>query len=178
MQNILMIICLAMMVGFSLLAIIWHSLLKATIALTITSILLAIVLFMLGLPLAGIFQLSIGAGLITVVFFSAISLTNSDYSDQKQSSVVSRKRSSLGPLLLIFGGLVIIMMVALGHFQLDLDAVQPVNFEQFRELFWQTRQTDILGQIIIILAGAFAVVALFKDQKNGSNNLLEDDSEG
>jgi NADH-quinone oxidoreductase subunit J len=51
-----------------------RSLLKAALGLAVTSALIAVVLFRLESPLAGVFELSVCAGLITAVFVSAISL--------------------------------------------------------------------------------------------------------
>lgn len=51
-----------------------RSLLKAALGLALTSALVAIMLFKLDSPLAGVFELSVCAGLITAVFISAISL--------------------------------------------------------------------------------------------------------
>ena len=48
----------------------------------------------------------------------------------------------------------------------DLNLVAPdatAAVDNFKDVFWNTRQADILGQIIIILAGAFAVAILFKE---------------
>jgi multisubunit Na+/H+ antiporter MnhB subunit len=38
--------------------------------------------------------------------------------------------------------------------------------DNFNEILWNTRQPDILGKIIALLTGAFAVEILFKERKN------------
>ena len=38
----------------------------------------------------------------------------------------------------------------------------PAAAQNFREVLWGERQFDLLGQILIILAGVFGVVVLFK----------------
>lgn len=53
------------------------SLLRATVALGAGSAALATLFFLLGAPYAGGFELSVGAGLISVLFVIAISLTES-----------------------------------------------------------------------------------------------------
>jgi NADH-quinone oxidoreductase subunit J len=53
------------------------SLIRAAIALGVGSAALAMLLFMLRAPYAGGFELSVGAGLISVLFIVAISLTES-----------------------------------------------------------------------------------------------------
>lgn len=54
-----------------------RSLIRAAVALGIGSAALAMLFFMLGAPYAGGFELSVGAGLISVLFIVAISLTES-----------------------------------------------------------------------------------------------------
>jgi NADH-quinone oxidoreductase subunit J len=58
-------------------AVISKSLLRAAIGLGIGSVALATLFFLLGAPYAGGFELSVGAGLISVLFIIAISLTES-----------------------------------------------------------------------------------------------------
>jgi NADH-quinone oxidoreductase subunit J len=58
-------------------AVLSRSLLRAAVALGAGSAALATLLFLLGAPYAGGFELSVGAGLISVLFIIAISLTES-----------------------------------------------------------------------------------------------------
>lgn len=59
----------------ALAAVLLKNLLRAAIALGVGSAALATLFFMLGAPYAGGFELSVGAGLISVLFIIAISLT-------------------------------------------------------------------------------------------------------
>lgn len=63
------------MVAFSTYAIFSRRILYAAVALGLSSCLLAIIFFKLDAPFAGGFELSIGAGLISLLFIMAISLT-------------------------------------------------------------------------------------------------------
>lgn len=54
-----------------------RNLIRAAVALGVGSAALAMVFFMLDAPYAGGFELSVGAGLISVLFIVAISLTRS-----------------------------------------------------------------------------------------------------
>ena len=56
-------------------AVMTLNLLKSAIGLAVTSAILSLLLFLMDAPLAGVFELSVCAGLITVVFISVISLT-------------------------------------------------------------------------------------------------------
>lgn len=58
-------------------AVFSKNLLQAAIALGIGSVALAALFFLLGAPHAGGFELSVGAGLISVLFIIVISLTES-----------------------------------------------------------------------------------------------------
>jgi len=60
---------------FSLVAIFSKHLLISAVSLGLTSVVLSIIFFGLGAPFAGGFELSIGAGLISILFIMAISLT-------------------------------------------------------------------------------------------------------
>ena len=55
--------------------VIMQNLLKASIMMAAVSGVLAVVMFALDAPLAAVFELSVCAGLITVVFISAVSMT-------------------------------------------------------------------------------------------------------
>jgi NADH-quinone oxidoreductase subunit J len=58
-------------------AVLSKNLLKSAVALGTGSVALATLFFLLGAPYAGGFELSVGAGLISVLFIIAISLTES-----------------------------------------------------------------------------------------------------
>ncbi|MEG1538182.1 MAG: hypothetical protein RR387_07875, partial [Clostridiales bacterium] len=75
MEQVIIIICLILMVCCGVASAMIRSMIKSAISLAAMSALLAIVLFMLGATWAGLFELSVCSGLITVIFISAISLT-------------------------------------------------------------------------------------------------------
>ena len=58
----------------ALAAVMFDNLLHAAIALGVGSAALAVALFLLGAPYAGSFELSVGAGLISVLFVVAVTL--------------------------------------------------------------------------------------------------------
>ena len=71
------IILAAIVLARAMAAVLAKNLLWAAIALGIGSVALAILFFLFGAPYAGGFELSVGAGLISVLFIIAISLTES-----------------------------------------------------------------------------------------------------
>lgn len=58
-------------------AVLFRNLLRAAVAIGVSSVALAALFFVLGASYAGAFELSVGAGLISVLFIVAISLTES-----------------------------------------------------------------------------------------------------
>jgi NADH-quinone oxidoreductase subunit J len=61
----------------AVIAVLAENLIRAAVALGIGGISLAMLFFLLNAPYAGAFELSVGAGLISVLFILAISLTES-----------------------------------------------------------------------------------------------------
>ncbi len=135
------------------------SLLRAVIALALTSIVLTAIIFRLGSPIAAVFELSVCAGLITVVFMSTISLTKPLTHMETLEYTKSRiKRFWLLPVIIIIAGLGLVFVTIPFNFNIPV----AVSTESFRNVLWQERRFDLIGQILIILAGVFGVVVLFK----------------
>jgi len=68
---------IATVVAGAIAAVLLKNLLRAAVALGASSLGLAALFFFLNAPYAGAFELSVGAGLISVLFIVAISLTES-----------------------------------------------------------------------------------------------------
>jgi NADH-quinone oxidoreductase subunit J len=139
-----------------------RSLLRAGIGLALVSVILAVLMFRLHAVLASVFELSVCAGLISVLFVSVISLTQ-PYSQQE---IVERmksmfKRFKYLPFIVIVVGL--IMFLAKFKFDFILPVLQKET--DVRNILWNYRQIDLIGQIIILLCGVFAVVILFKEAR-------------
>ncbi|MGI6360775.1 MAG: NADH-quinone oxidoreductase subunit J [Bacillota bacterium] len=160
-----MAIVLALMVAFCAAAVMIKNLVKAAISLALASVCLTVVLFMLGIHWAALFELSVCAGLITVIFVSAISLTVPHKKEEEKKIAATRlKRYIQLPFVLVIIMLVAGFTLMMGSSTELLPTVsQSGSFSVFKEIFWHNRQIDILGQIIVILSGVFAVVILFKE---------------
>jgi NADH-quinone oxidoreductase subunit J len=136
------------------------SLLRAVIALALTSIALTAIMFRLGAPIAAVFELSVCAGLITVVFMSTVSLTKPLTHKETLEYTKSRiKRFWLLPLLIALAASALLYVTIPINFTLP---AAPEATTSFRNVLWENRQFDLLGQILIIFAGVFGVVVLFK----------------
>ena len=136
------------------------SLLRAVIALALTSIALTAIIFRLGSPIAAVFELSVCAGLITVVFMSTISLTKPLTHMETLEYTKSRiKRFWLLPVIIIVVGAALLLVTIPLNFNIPTLTGTAANF---RNVLWEERRFDLVGQILIILAGVFGVVVLFK----------------
>lgn len=163
MQTIILFSCLAVMLIAAVATAMVRSRLRSAICLAITSIALSVTLFVLHAPWAALFELSVCAGLVTVIFASTISMTREDRKSKARVTEFNIRFAPL-PFILLLAGVVLIAVVVMSGFDINTVATDTtVAVSDFKEVFWNTRQADILGQIIIILAGAFAVAILFKE---------------
>jgi NADH-quinone oxidoreductase subunit J len=145
---------------FSALAVIARDLLKAAISLAVASLCLGLVFFGLGAPYAGVFEISVVAGLITVLFILTIALTKAG-GDVREAKLVNIAFPLFFLVFLVIDALV---MRSLLRKIPVLDA--PAESGSFGQVLWQQRTFDLIGQIAIILAGVFAVLALFRKREN------------
>ena len=153
---------LVLMVGAALWAVAARNLIKAAIGLAFVSVVLTMVLFRLGCPVAAVFELSVCAGLITVIFISTISLTNPlsapEFSEMSKELV---KRFWALPVVLIIIGIYMFTKPFVMNFN-----ILPIDYTQnFKTILWIFRRFDILGQIIAILAGVFGIIVLLKEEQ-------------
>jgi NADH-quinone oxidoreductase subunit J len=154
--------CLGLLLIFGISAIMFHSMIKSAIALAAASAVLGIIMYKLGAVWAAIFEISVCSGLVTVIFISAISLSNTDKEDLPKL-YEDKKRMAFLPLVLIVSG-VLLIVVAISSIS-SLPVVTPAAevSDNFREILWNHRQADIWGQIIVLITGALAVAVLFKE---------------
>jgi NADH-quinone oxidoreductase subunit J len=146
-----------------LLAVLWTALtpllLRAAIGLALTSVLLTIIMFRLQAPYAAVFELSVCAGLIPVIFISVISLTHrlplKEFLKRRESRI-----RRFWPLLLI----VALAGTALWFVRVPLNVSLPWSgqIDDVRLILWDYRRIYLFGQIVVLLAGAYGVLILFR----------------
>ncbi len=122
-------------------------------------------MFRFGASMAGVFELSVCAGLIPAIFISAISLTARLTPEGLQERRQSKRRR-YGPLII----LVAVAAIALSQVHLPLDFAPPPPvadkaMEDVRNVMWHLRTVDLIGQVAVLLGGAFGVVVLLKERK-------------
>jgi NADH-quinone oxidoreductase subunit J len=151
---LIILIIAALMVVFS------SRLLLAAISLAVTSIMVTLLMFKLNSPIAAVFELSICAGLITVIFITTISfvkpVAQEDLIETNKKRI--KKYVALPIILLIVG---IVTSFVIKPMVLTLPAV--IQESNVANVLWNLRQVDLLGQAIILLVGVFGIVVLFKE---------------
>lgn len=160
---ILNLVLLSLMVIAGIWSVMARSLLKSAIGLAIISVIITIFMFRFNSPLAGVFELSVCTGLITVIFLSTIGLTKPmTYKEIFAQTKDRLRRYGFLPLLVILvGGLAAVYL----NFTIDLKLAQELIETDVRNVLWNLRQLDLFGQIIILLVGGFGAVILFKEIK-------------
>ena len=150
------ILLLSGLVFFSILAILAKDLIRSAVSLAVASLFLGIIFFRMSAPYAGVFEISVVAGLITVLFILTIALTKAG-GDVRESKLVP----IIFPLVfIVFVVIDVLVMKSLLH---KIPAV-PVTAESgsFGDVLWKQRTADLVGQLAVILAGVFSVLALFR----------------
>jgi NADH-quinone oxidoreductase subunit J len=157
------LILLAAMVLCALWAVMTARLLRAVVGLALTSAMVTILMFMLGAPLAAVFELSVCAGLIPAIFLSVISVT-------RKQTALSMEIDSKDQIKKFWYLPVILALTAIALTQVHVPELAvklaAVPESDVRKVLWNLRNLDLLGQIVILLCGAFGVVVLLKGPKN------------
>ena len=158
-MNVAIFACVGAMLVFGIFSVLSRHLINAAISLAAVSAACGVLMYVLGAHTAAIFEVSVCSGLVTVIFISAVSLSNGD----KQASA-PEKRAHLLPIILVAVGAVLMIAAVLTGFSLGVPG--PVaSARSFDNVFWETRQADIFGQMVAIIAGASAIVVFFKESE-------------
>jgi len=155
----LLLITLALMVLAGVWTVMSRSLVAGAVSLGLASLLLSVVLFFFAAPLAAVFELSVCAGLVTVVFISTIALTEQQSRAEMMEATKLRieRYWPLPAVLLVVGAL------ALAFGLTDAPTTATVmGKETLGSLLWTDRSMDVFGQMAILLAGVLGIVVLFK----------------
>lgn len=147
-------------------AIISKKLLNSAIMLAITSIGVSLLLFGYSAPWAAVFELSVCAGLITVLFISAVSLVKNEEDTTKEKQI----KYSVFPLIL--SAVVIISAILIPEYfeKLTIYVNQYKTSQEHKigDIIWAIRGVDVIAQITILAAGIFSVkhiLSYFKNQE-------------
>lgn len=140
-------------------------LVNVTIWLAVASALVAILLFILGAPEVAVIELSVGAGLVTVLFVYAFSITGDVTLDEK--TIIPRPLVWSLVLALVLA-LTWLVLPLQGESILDIRAKLPPAIEpDFAHMLWSQRGLDVLVQIVLIFAGVMGLLGLLSTSKSG-----------
>jgi NADH-quinone oxidoreductase subunit J len=159
--NFILLSCLVLM---SLWTVITARLIMAVVGLALTSAMLSIIIFRLDSPLAAVFELSVCAGLIPVIFITTVSFTHR----LTKEGLRIRRKEKFAKFWLLPIIIVIVAVILFSYTQKPAHLVTSVSASGGRDvryILWHTRQLDLLGQIAALLAAAVGVAVLFKEQK-------------
>jgi NADH-quinone oxidoreductase subunit J len=160
---ILTIVLLALMLIAALWTVMTRGLIRAVLGLAATSIVLTILMFMLGASLAAVFELSVCAGLITVIFASTIAMTQ----PSSRSALMEKMRHRMRRYWYL-PAIIVVVGAALAWLSIGASVSLPAPLSavaDVKKVLWDSRQTDLIGQIIVIFTGVFGVIVLFKERK-------------
>lgn len=138
-------------------------LLRSALWLAGVSALVATLLYELGAREVAVIELSVGAGLVTVLVVFVITLTGEEV--QTARTLVPR------PLAWC---LIVLCLLLLGRLVLPLIAGQPsLPGASFTQTLWQERSLDTLLQIALIFAGVLTLLGLLaEDEKAKLKSLI------
>jgi NADH:ubiquinone oxidoreductase subunit 6 (subunit J) len=115
-----------------------------------TSAFLATSLYLLGAPYVAVIELSVGAGLVAVLFVFTIT-TAGDHTNRAGPGVSRWLAAGLTGLALTLLGVAI------------FPSVQPtaaIADGSFAQVFWQQRSLDAIGQVVLLFVAALGVLTL------------------
>lgn len=148
------ILAVGMVVG-ALQAIRAPRLITAALWLAAVSMQLAVMLFLLGAPDVAVIELSVGAGLVTVLFVFAISVAGELTEDLP--TIVPRPLAA---------SLILFVIIFLTLFLLPTAAPAPTAAEaDFATVMWEQRAVDVWLQIALIFAGVLGMLGLLTEER-------------
>jgi uncharacterized MnhB-related membrane protein len=121
------------------------------------SALTSLIMYMLGAPQVAVIELSVGAGLVTILFVFAINIAGDEAIEVR----------SLIPwplaLILVVAAAGMLIFTALPGIGVELPQAQLSGFVQ---TFWEDRSLDALLQIVLIFAGTLGMLGLLAEAKS------------
>ena len=129
-------------------------LLSSALWLAGASALTALTMYLLGAAEVAVIELSVGAGLVTILFVFAINITG-----EEAIEVKSLVPWPLGILLVVIAAGLLVYM-SLPGMGIELPAPQIAGFVK---TFWEDRSMDALLQMVIIFAGTVGMLGLLAE---------------
>ena len=142
-------------------AVMAGDLLIGAIMLALVSIGSSLILFNFFAPWAAVFELSVCAGLITVLFVGAVSLVRGSADADAQSRV----KFMVLPLAAAIAAIIFWFTVPEFFGALATGARITTGNNPIGITLWDIRRADLLGQAAILAAGVFVIKSIFPRKK-------------
>jgi NADH-quinone oxidoreductase subunit J len=163
-MELYLLVLLGLFIIPAILAAFASDILRAAIALAACSVGLAILLFSMGASLAAVFELSVCAGLITVLFVNTISLAR-PVQEEERSQKSKEHYFRFSGVWLVAIVVAVLLWSTQGTWLGWFSFAKENETLTVGEILWQQRGLDLIGQVAMILVGVFGVVVLFKRGK-------------
>jgi uncharacterized MnhB-related membrane protein len=132
------------------------------------SALVSVLLYMLGGPQVAVIELSVGAGLVTVLLVYAIGVAGEATHDMP----------SLIPKPLAWG-LILLSAAMLGWLVWPMHgATSPVEEPGFTNVLWEGRALDVWLQIMVVFSGVLGVLGLVASPRTSEERQIEPPVQG
>jgi uncharacterized MnhB-related membrane protein len=132
-------------------------LLTASLWLAGLSALVSVLFYLMGAPRVAVIELSVGAGLITVLIVFAIGIAGEEI--VQQGALVPQ------PLAWALG---LLVFLSLSRLILPLNGVEaPVSEPSLASTLWEWRALDIWVQVVLIFAGVLGILGLLTEATGG-----------
>jgi NADH:ubiquinone oxidoreductase subunit 6 (subunit J) len=124
------------------------------------SAVLSVVLYLMDAHVVAVIELSVGAGLVTVLFVFAINFSGEEAATAR--AILPKPLS---------WGLVILSALLLGWLTLHLESPNPAESDipvveaTFSTILWEDRGLDVLVQVMLIFAGTLGLLGLLAEAK-------------
>jgi len=120
------------------------------------SALAALMLYLLGAPEVAVIELSVGAGLVTVLFVFAINIAGED----AITSLPIIPKPLAWTLMLM--AIILLIWMNLDLLGLDVTLKPPPGYH-FNSVLWENRVLDVLLQMVIIFSGVLGLLGLLAE---------------
>jgi NADH:ubiquinone oxidoreductase subunit 6 (subunit J) len=132
-----------------------QSLIRSALWLAGVSASIAVLFYMLGAYQVAVIELSVGAGLVTVLFVFAIGIAGAEI--QPRRSIIPKTLAWV---------LVLVPVLLLAGFALPFATTVPQSAEQeTASVFWQQRGLDVIVQVVLIFCGVLGLLGVLAEEK-------------
>jgi NADH:ubiquinone oxidoreductase subunit 6 (subunit J) len=119
------------------------------------SALLSLIFYIMGAYMIAVIELSVGAGLVTVLFVFAITIAGEEPGEL--SSLVPKPLAA---------AMAILPLIVLGWYALPLTFTHlPITEASLPNILWQQRALDVFVQVVLIFSGVLGLLGVLEEAK-------------